>query len=155
MPLILPRFHFHKISTQAEASYPNECCGLLLGQQNQQTKTIMEVWPAENAWEAEANEYWPEQKWLTEAKRYAIKPELMLKAMKSARERNLSIIGIYHSHPDHPAIASEFDRAYAWPEYSYIILSVAKGKTIDILSWSLDDNHQFQLEEIIIKERSF
>ncbi|MCL2933641.1 MAG: M67 family metallopeptidase [Trichodesmium sp. MAG_R03] len=153
MPLILPPFHFHKISTQAETSYPNECCGLLLGQQKQQTKTIMEVWPAENVWQAEADEYWPEQKELTAEKRYAISPELMLKAMKSGRERNLSIIGIYHSHPDHPAIASEFDRTYAWSEYSYIILSVAKGQTIEILSWSLDDNHQFQPEEIIIKDQ--
>ena len=149
MPLILPPSHFQKISTHAETSYPNECCGLLLGQQNQQTKTIIEVWPAENAWQTEAEEYWSEQKEFTEEKRYAISPKLILKAMKSARERHLSIIGIYHSHPDHPAIPSEFDRTYAWPEYSYIILSVEKGKTIDFLSWSLDEKHQFQPEEII------
>lgn len=149
MPLILPPFHFQKISTQAETSYPNECCGLLLGQQNQQIKTVIEVWPAENAWQTEADEHWPEQTEFTEEKRYAISPQLILKAMKSARERHLSIIGIYHSHPDHPAIPSEFDRIYAWPEYSYIILSVQKGKIIDLLSWSLDHNHQFQSEEII------
>ncbi|MDY7006015.1 MAG: M67 family metallopeptidase [Cyanobacteriota bacterium] len=149
MPLILPPNHFQKISTHAETSYPNECCGLLLGQQNQQTKTVIEVWPAENAWQTEADEYWPEQKEFTEERRYAISPEHLLKAMKYGRERHLSIIGIYHSHPDHPAIPSKFDRTYAWPEYSYIILSVEKGKTIDFINWSLDDNYQFQPEEII------
>ncbi len=149
MPLIFPPSDFQKISTHAETSYPNECCGLLLGQQNQQTKTVIEVWPAENAWQTEADKSWPEQTELTEERRYAISPEVILKAMKYGRERHLSIIGIYHSHPDHRAIPSEFDRTYAWPEYSYIILSVEKGKTIDFLSWSLDDNHQFQPEKII------
>ena len=149
MPLILPPNHFQTISTEAETAYPNECCGLLLGKQNQQTKTVIEVWPAENSWQTEADEYWPEQKELTEERRYAIPPELMLKAMKYGRERYLSIIGIYHSHPDHSAIPSEFDRTYAWPEYSYIILSVQKGKTVDFLCWSLDHNHQFRPEEII------
>ncbi|NEQ78029.1 MAG: M67 family metallopeptidase [Okeania sp. SIO2C9] len=149
MPLIISSFHFQTISTHAETSYPNECCGLLLGKQNQQTKTVIEVWPAENSWQTEVDEYWPEQKDFTEERRYAIPPELMLKAMKYGRERHLFIIGIYHSHPDHPAIPSEFDRTYAWPEYSYIILSVQKGKTIDFLCWSLDHNHKFQSEEII------
>ncbi|WP_202223874.1 M67 family metallopeptidase [Okeania sp. KiyG1] len=149
MPLIFPPSHFQTISTHAETAYPNECCGLILGKQNQQTKTVIEVWPAENSWQTEADEYWPEQKDFTEERRYAMPPELMLKAMKYGRERHLSIIGIYHSHPDHSAIPSEFDRTYAWPEYSYIILSVQKGKTIDFLCWSLDHNHQFQSEEII------
>ena len=149
MPLILSPIHIKKISSHAEKTYPNECCGLLLGQQNEQIKTVIEVWPAENAWQAKADEYWPEQKEFTEERRYTISPQLMLKAMKSGRERHLSIIGIYHSHPDHPAIPSEFDRIYAWPEYSYIILSVQKGKTIDFFCWSLDDNHQFQSEEIL------
>ena len=149
MSLILSPSHFQKISTHAETSYPNECCGLLLGQQNQQMKTVIEAWPAENTWQIEADEYWPEQTKFTEERRYAIPPELMLKAMKYGRERHLSIIGIYHSHPDHSAIPSEFDRTYAWPEYSYIILSVEQGKTIDFLSWSLDENHQFRSEEII------
>lgn len=149
MPLILNPNHCQTIRTHAETAYPNECCGLLLGQPNQVGKIVIEVWPAENVWKAEADEYWPEQKELTEERRYAVSPELMLKAMKSGRDRDLSIIGIYHSHPDHPAIPSEFDRIYAWPEYSYIIVSVQQGKAIDLLCWSLDDNHQFQSEEII------
>jgi proteasome lid subunit RPN8/RPN11 len=82
----------------------------------------------------------------------------MLKAQKDARDseallrsadRNLDIIGIYHSHPDHPAVPSEFDRAIAWSQYSYIIVSVQQGKACDLKSWSLDDDHQFQPEEIL------
>jgi proteasome lid subunit RPN8/RPN11 len=73
----------------------------------------------------------------------------MLKAQKQARDRNLDIIGIYHSHPDHPAVPSEFDRAIAWQQYSYIIVSVQQGKACDLKNWSLDDDHQFQPEEML------
>lgn len=75
----------------------------------------------------------------------------MLKVQKEARDRQLDIIGIYHSHPDHPAIPSEFDRLCGWQAYSYIIVSVLQGKARDVLSWSLDDNHQFQPEEIVVE----
>ena len=81
---------------------------------------------------------------------YTITPEVMLKVQKEARDRQLDIIGIYHSHPDHPAIPSEFDRVCAWQTYSYIIVSVPQGKAGELLSWSLDDNHQFLPEEIIV-----
>jgi len=73
----------------------------------------------------------------------------MFKAQKDARDRNLDIIGIFHSHPDHPAVPSEFDRAIAWQQYSYIIVSVQQGKAWELKSWSLDDNHQFQPEELL------
>ena len=69
MSLILSSSHFQKIFSHGETSYPNECCGLLLGHKNQQTKTVMEIWPAENAWQTEADEYWPEQTEFTEEKR--------------------------------------------------------------------------------------
>jgi proteasome lid subunit RPN8/RPN11 len=76
----------------------------------------------------------------------------MLKAQKDARDRNLDIVGIFHSHPDHPAVPSEFDRAIAWQQYSYIIVSVQNGLARDLKSWSLDDDDQFQHEEILIVE---
>jgi proteasome lid subunit RPN8/RPN11 len=71
-----------------------------------------------------------------------------LQAQKQAREQNLHIIGFYHSHPDYPAIPSEFDRLYAWQEYSYIIVAVKNGKPTDINSWCLDETQQFQAEAI-------
>jgi proteasome lid subunit RPN8/RPN11 len=72
----------------------------------------------------------------------------MLQTQKAARNRNLNIIGIYHSHPNYPAIPSEWDRIYAWPEYSYVILSVQNTQAGELQSWTLDDHHQFQAETI-------
>lgn len=86
----------------------------------------------------------------TKTRRYTIAPIVFLQAQSEARDRRLDIIGIYHSHPDNCATPSEFDRVYAWPQYSYIIVSVQQGKACDLNSWSLDDNHRFQPEEMII-----
>ncbi|MDY6802790.1 MAG: M67 family metallopeptidase [Cyanobacteriota bacterium] len=147
--LIISSDRLQTITNHAEHSYPRECCGLLLGTQDGERKTVVEVWQAENAWRDEAEEYWQEDNDLTEERRYAIAPELMLKAMKEGRERSLSVIGIYHSHPNNPARPSEFDRLYAWPEYSYIIVSVVGGEATEVLSWSLGDRQQFKSEEII------
>ncbi|MEW6498957.1 MAG: M67 family metallopeptidase, partial [Cyanobacteriota bacterium] len=85
---------------------------------------------------------------LSRRHRFSIAPQVMLKAQKDARDRNLNIIGIYHSHTDHPAIPSEFDRAIAWSQYSYVIVSVQQGSACDFKSWSLDEEHKFQPEKI-------
>ena len=126
------------IRSHGQSAYPEECCGLLLGTITDDIKTLVEVWPAENAWSDQAQEYWPEQTGLTETRRYAIKPEAMLRAMKHGRDHNLDIIGIYHSHPDCAAVPSECDRTMAWAQYSYIIVSVRQGTSEDLRSWSLD-----------------
>ena len=144
--------HLLSIRTHAESAYPEECCGLLLGRVTGGVKTLVEVLPTDNAWSAEAEENWPEQTGLTERRRYAIKPEDMLRAMKHGRDRNFHIIGIYHSHPDCPAVPSECDRTLAWPEYSYIIVSVLQGCWEDLRSWSLDAEGNFQAEEILAIE---
>jgi len=145
--------HLRAICLYAESTYPNECCGLLLGKLTQGSKTLVEVMATENAWSAEAAETFPAIDAIepdsTQHSHYTIAPEVMLSAQREARDRQLDIIGIYHSHPDHPAIPSEFDRVYAWHQYSYIIVSVQQGKAGVLKSWSLDDDHQFQPEEII------
>ena len=142
------------MQTHAESTYPEECCGLLLGQLSENEKILIEVLPTENSWDDRATEAFQAvegsaQLDTTKRTRYSIAPEAMLKAQKDARDRNLNIIGIYHSHTDHPAIPSEFDRAIAWQQYSYVIVSVQQGKACDFKSWSLDDEHQFQPEEIL------
>ena len=147
MVLRLGNEHLWDIRAHAESTYPDECCGLLLGKIAQDSKTLVEVIATENVWSAETAENF-------QRSHYAIAPEIMLKAQKSARDRQLNIIGIYHSHPDHPAIPSECDRVYAWYEYSYIIVSVQQGKASDLKSWSLDNDHQFQPEEIITAKSS-
>jgi len=115
----------------------------MLGYLTNESKTVVEVMPTENAWSGETLED-------NKRRRYTIAPEIMLKVQTYARDRSLNIIGIYHSHPDHPAIPSESDRIQAWQEYSYIIVSVPNGKAAELKSWHLDDTHQFQEEAIEI-----
>ena len=109
-PIALSDSQILSMRAHAESTYPEECCGLLLGRVTAGVKTLVEVWPTQNAWSAEAEENWPEQKELTEKRRYAIAAEDMLGAMKYGRDRTLDIIGIYHSHTDCPAVPSECDR---------------------------------------------
>jgi proteasome lid subunit RPN8/RPN11 len=148
---LLPK-HLQTIYTHAETTYPEECCGIILGNLTSEGKTVVEVMPTENAWNAETAAELPGDDTLDYSKRqrYAIAPQVMLHAQKEARDSKLNIIGIYHSHTDNPAIPSEYDRQLAWQEYSYIIVSVQNGKASDMKSWTLDDSHQFQ-QEIIEK----
>lgn len=120
----------------------------MLGYLASACKTVVEVIPTVNAWNTEAADFADETTEYSTRRRYAIAPGFMLQMQRDARNRNLNIIGIYHSHPDYPAIPSECDRLYAWPEYSYIIISVANGKAGELQSWSLDESHQFQAETI-------
>jgi proteasome lid subunit RPN8/RPN11 len=146
-----------QIRRHAEKTYPEECCGLLLGTVKERDKVIIEVIETENSWEEELTGLLPIEAG-NKRNRFSIAPEVLLKVQKEARDyspgsakgdRNISIIGIYHSHPDHLAIPSEFDRAIAWQQYSYIIVSVRQGRAQDIRSWTLDETHQFQSEEIV------
>ncbi|XTZ20528.1 MAG: Mov34/MPN/PAD-1 family protein, partial [cyanobacterium endosymbiont of Rhopalodia fuxianensis] len=82
--------------------------------------------------------------------RFSIAPSILVKIQKEARDRQLQIIGIYHSHPNHIAIPSEFDRAIAWAEYSYIIVSTTSNQVNEVTSWQLDDTKNFQQEDIKI-----
>ena len=133
-----------QIAAEAEKSYPNECCGFIIGilkaadSQNKIAETII---PCENQFEEDEKFH-----------RFLIRPEEMLKVQRSAAKSGKDIIGFYHSHPDHRAIPSEYDRTHALPIYSYVIASAVKGKTAEILSWTLDEKSQFQSEDINIKE---
>lgn len=139
--------HLSQICTHAEQVYPEECCGILLGQISDFSKVVVEVWPTENSWnEDDSVELFDRQG--SKKNRFTIAPEILLRAQKKARDRQLNIIGIYHSHPDNPAIPSEFDRVIAWPEYSYIIVSVIQGKAGDVFSWILNEDCQFKQEKI-------
>lgn len=145
-------YHIQEMKIHAESTYPEECCGLLLGKIGKDVKTLIEVFPTENSWNDEAAEVFsgiekttnPSS---TKRNRFSIDPKIMLKALKDARERNLDIIGVYHSHPDYPAVPSEFDRAIAHQEYSYMIISVPQGVAAEVRSWSLTEEGNFQPEE--------
>lgn len=152
MILHIARSQLQTIQSHAESTYPEECCGLLLGKVSNDCKSVVEVVSTANAWNAAAPEYEDDTMGQGKIDRYAIAPQEMLKIQREARDRNLDIIGIYHSHPNHPAIPSECDRIYAWQQYSYVIVSVNNGKCDDVKNWSLDAQHQFQSESLIVAE---
>ncbi|MDY7023965.1 MAG: M67 family metallopeptidase [Cyanobacteriota bacterium] len=153
--LALSSEQLNQICQNAQQSYPRECCGLILGKITENfNKIVVELIPTENAWNKETAATFEEIETAqhsikTQERRYTIDPQVFIRAQKYARSQDLSIIGIYHSHPDHAAIPSEFDRVCAWPQYSYIIVSVQQGKATDVQNWCLDENHQFQPEEMI------
>jgi proteasome lid subunit RPN8/RPN11 len=131
--------HADEMRRQAEAEYPHECCGLLLGRMDEGgAKRVVELLPVLNAREAEARH-----------NRSLITPEEYLRGERHARARRLDVIGNYHSHPDHPAVPSEFDREHAWPVWSYVIISVRQGAAADLRSWELEaDRSRFNEEEL-------
>jgi proteasome lid subunit RPN8/RPN11 len=126
-----------RIREEGEKAYPDECCGFLLGRFNddggRRAETII---PVANAREAEEQYH-----------RFVIRPEDFMRAEKEARRQNRDIIGIYHSHPDHPARPSEYDREQAMPFYSYVIVAVEAGRAAELTSWELADNREQFFEE--------
>jgi proteasome lid subunit RPN8/RPN11 len=129
----------NQIRDHGREAYPHECCGLLLGRTDGEAKTVVDLRPVQNS-RSDSRET-----------RYLIDPRDLFVAEKEARNRNLDVIGIYHSHPDHPARPSEFDREHAFPWYSYIIVRIARGQPEDLASWTLrDDRSAFDGEELFI-----
>jgi proteasome lid subunit RPN8/RPN11 len=100
----------------ARASYPNECCGAMLGSTDGETKLVRESIALQNAFEG------------AQAARYELRPEDLLAADKAARERHMDLIGIYHSHPDCDAYFSTTDLQNSCPWYSFVVLSIQKGE---------------------------
>lgn len=138
MKLTLSSEVLQAIYAHLEAAYPHEGAGLLLGTAADGGKQVRGAWPLENERESSARH-----------NRYLITPEQMLRGEAEAAERGLDVIGIFHSHPDHPAQPSEFDREWALPWYSYVIVSVKGGRASVSRSWLLDeDRSAFQEERI-------
>jgi proteasome lid subunit RPN8/RPN11 len=151
--LYLTAEHLDAIALHAQRTYPQECCGLLLGHCGNGDSRVVDVRPTTNAWSddvmADLEAVIPSQNTPhSQRDRYWIDPRELLVIHREARDRQLSVIGVYHSHPDHVAEPSECDRCLAWPDYSYLIVSVMQGVAQDLLSWKLNSDHQFQVEEI-------
>ena len=81
--------------------------------------------------------------------RFLIQPEELLRGEKYARDKKLDVVGFYHSHPDSPAVPSQYDLEHAWPTYSYIIVSTSADRAGDLFSWEQEpDRSRFNQEEI-------
>jgi proteasome lid subunit RPN8/RPN11 len=122
--------------------YPYECCGLLLGSYIGAGKIVKETYPISNAREESAKR-----------NRFLIEPQELMQGERYARGKDLEVVGFYHSHPDCPAVPSQYDLEHAWPTYSYIIVSTSAGQANDLFSWEQEpDRSRFNQEEIILGE---
>lgn len=138
--------HLVAIRGHGERAFPDECCGLLLGQMQGEDKIVQELWPVDNTWGAEDN---PVADGESSRRRFLIDPLDFKRAHDYAHQQGLGVIGTYHSHPNHPAHPSEFDRHHAFPwGFSCVIVSVQAGEANELHSWILDDHDQPQREEM-------
>jgi proteasome lid subunit RPN8/RPN11 len=152
MSLIFHANHIQALVAQAETVYPEECCGLLLGVHDPEhdRRTVYDIRPLTNDWTEAVNPFADRDRAtpISKGNRYWVDPQALMIAQRDARDRGWIILGVYHSHPDHPAVPSERDRELAWSEYSYPILSVVDGTVAALRSWRLTEAGQFREEAI-------
>jgi proteasome lid subunit RPN8/RPN11 len=155
MPLQLANLHLEAIRGHASKDYPSECCGIMLGKADGDRKQVTEIVPLPNLRHdpTKAQELLPldDVGRETDKNRFLIDPLEQMRVEKDARKRGLDVLGYYHSHPDHPARPSVYDRDHAWPWYSYVIIAVERGIPKDLTSWVLaEDRSAFQDEQVAV-----
>jgi proteasome lid subunit RPN8/RPN11 len=133
--LVLPDDVRERLRELALAEYPREACGLLLGRVEGVRRVVDLVHPARNLNVERAHD------------RYELDPRDQLAAERAARDGGREVLGVWHTHPDHPATPSETDRAAAWSGWSYLILSVVRGELAELRSWRLDESTRTFLPE--------
>jgi len=136
--LNIPAEILRALEAHGEAAYPNEGAGLLLGLAQPTGKTVTTILPLANRWESEEQFH-----------RFLLSPQDMLQGEQEAARLGVEVIGVFHSHPDHPAEPSGFDRDWAWPWYSYIITSIQHGRAVVSRSWLLQEDRSAFMEEAI------
>jgi len=132
-PELLVGIHAH-----GEAAYPEEGAGFLLGSAHSERRQVTAILPLDNSREADARH-----------NRYLLTPQDFLRGEQEAARQGLDLLGVFHSHPDHPNRPSEFDRDWAMPWFSYIITSVQAGKAAGSRSWRLEEDRSSFFEEAI------
>jgi len=152
--LCISRDLSERIRRHGAETFPHECCGALLGrdstavgsdnsQASRTPREVLDLFPMVNRRDDSPRN------------RFAVTADDVRDAEKAARRHGLDVVGWYHSHPDHPARPSQFDREHAWPWYSYIIVSVMSGVPAEMTSWRLNDDRQdYSTERIEIRNRA-
>ena len=118
-------------------SFPDECCGFMFGKEEGDVRTITTSLIVHNSKEGDKRRH------------FEISPLDYMNAEIYADENNLLLLGIYHSHPNHPSIPSEHDRVAAQVYFSYVIISIKEKEFNTIQSWRLNESSQFEEEQII------
>lgn len=126
--MAIPDKVFRQIAAHGERSYPEECCGVMLGKETGSDRIVREVIEIDNTQESNRQ------------RRFLITPAQYRKAEQQAAERQLDVLGFYHSHPDHPAAPSAFDTEHALPWFTYVIVSIVKGKADRTTAWVLEES---------------
>jgi proteasome lid subunit RPN8/RPN11 len=141
MSIAIPAGLLRRIYASVEGTYPEEGAGFLLGQDGA-ARQVISIHALTNTREEAARR-----------NRYLITPQDYVRGEEKAEELGLEIVGIYHSHPDHPDRPSEYDREWAQPFFSYVITSVQSGVAVESRSWRLaEDRAQFIEEEIVVMD---
>lgn len=138
MSLHLSSALLSQIHRHGEEAYPEEGAGLLLGVAHADRKQVEAILSLSNAREDSARH-----------NRYLLTPQDYLLGEQEAARRGMDVLGVFHSHPDHPNLPSEFDREWAMPWFSYVITSVQAGAAVGSRSWLLSDDRQSFIEEQI------
>jgi proteasome lid subunit RPN8/RPN11 len=134
----------HRIKIHAMQTYPEECCGALLGTHDGDAKSVCDVLEIKNA----LGEH--------RSHRYLVTPEDYTRAEERATKAGVSIVGFYHSHPDHPAEPSQFDLEHAMPWWSYVVVSVESKLPTVMRSWLLKvDRTRFSEKKLEISDGEF
>ena len=141
MIIIEPRVK-QLLTEDALNTFPDECCGFLFGREEHDgTRLVVDILVVDNSKEGD------------KTRRFVISPQDYMAAETHALDHDWTLLGIYHSHPKHPAVPSEHDRLAAQPYFSYVIISVMEsnvgGDTFHLRSWLLNEEQQFEEEEII------
>jgi proteasome lid subunit RPN8/RPN11 len=135
--IALPGSVREAIREHGRRSYPEECCGALLGRKGEGIDRVTEVELVDNSQED------------SRRRRFRITPGDYLRIERLALQRRRDLLGFYHSHPDHPAVPSEYDREHALPFFHYVVLGVSSGEPGEMVSWVLsEDRRVFDPEEI-------
>ena len=121
-------------------AYPEECCGALLGVVEDGTVRVARIERIENARREERR------------RRYAIEPLEYARLEKQADSEGLSILGFYHSHPDHPAVPSEYDREHGLPFFHYVLVAVAAGVAGEVASFVLSEDRGVFDREVLLAD---
>jgi proteasome lid subunit RPN8/RPN11 len=133
--IIADSLSLEQLKAHAAYIFPDECCGFLFGiEAPDGTRFITKLKEVNNAKSGDKR------------RSFEITGKDYMQAERLAEENDLVLLGIYHSHPNHPAIPSEHDRVAALPDFSYVIISVMQGKIDEICSWRLNDASQFEQE---------
>lgn len=125
-----------KLYRHAQEDYPNECCGILIGQSKGRDKTVLLVYPVANSAGGGKNTH------------FRIDPPETMRAEMYAEQKNLEIVGFYHSHPDNEAVASAEDIRFMIPGYSYPIISVRNGSAVEMRCYEKSDDTKLREEPI-------